>query len=392
MSLKLLAKLDAFPKQREEAADLFLRTASGGIITLLASSIMILLFFSELGIFLRVETTNELTVDTSRGEQMLIHVDVTFPSMPCSWFTVDAMDASGEVHLDLDHDVYKRRLSASGAPLSDPAKHSVGDQLKVAPGSTVKQGANGTTCGSCYGAEDAAAPCCSTCEEVRAAYARRSWALLSLDHVEQCHSEEFLKAVDTQAGEGCHVWGDLLINKVSGNVHFAPGRSYQQGAVHMHDLAPFEGRALNFSHRIHRLVFGREYPGMRNPLDGVDVPQPAPRFEGGTGAFQYFVKVVPTSYTTLRNSSIVTNQYSVTESFKHSVVGLGGQHLPGVFFHYDLSPIKVEYREARHGLLPFLTGLCAIVGGVFTVSGIVDATVYHGGRALRKKVELGKLS
>jgi hypothetical protein len=28
----------------------------------------------------------------------------------------------------------------------------------------------------------------------------------------------------------------------------------------MHDLAPFEGRALNFSHRIHRLVFGREYP------------------------------------------------------------------------------------------------------------------------------------
>ena len=105
MSLKLLAKLDAFPKQREEAADLFLRTASGGVITLLASSIMVLLFFSELsaseplrrvaevrpaaagdagdpplrarplaGIFLRVETTNELTVDTSRGEQMLVHV------------------------------------------------------------------------------------------------------------------------------------------------------------------------------------------------------------------------------------------------------------------------------------------------------------------------------
>jgi hypothetical protein len=74
---------------------------------------------------------------------------------------------------------------------------------------------------------------------------------------------------------------------------------------------------------------------------------------------------------------------------------LHSSHTLRVLLHHPTSPTcfaQVQYREARHGLLPFLTGLCAIVGGVFTVSGIVDATVYHGGRALRKKVELGKLS
>ena len=42
--------------------------------------------------------------------------------------------------------------------------------------------------------------------------------------------------------------------------------------------------------------------------------------------------------------------------------------------------------------LHFLTSACAIVGGLFAVSGIVDATVYHGGRAIKKKIDLGKIS
>jgi hypothetical protein len=35
--------------------------------------------------------------------------------------------------------------------------------------------------------------------------------------------------------------------------------------------------------------------------------------------------------------------------------------------------------------------VCAIVGGVFTVAGMIDAFLYHGLRSLRKKQELGKL-
>ena len=50
---------------------------------------------------------------------------------------------------------------------------------------------------------------------------------------------------------------------------------------------------------------------------------------------------MPTIYQDIRNRTIVTNQYSVTEHFKPSDVPAGHQ-LPGVFFFYDLSPIKAR--------------------------------------------------
>ena len=51
----------------------------------------------------------------------------------------------------------------------------------------------------------------------------------------------------------------------------------------------------------------------------------------------------------------------------------------------------MELKEKRHSILHFLTSVCALVGGLFTVSGIVDATVYHGHKAIKKKIDLGKM-
>ena len=51
-------------------------------------------------------------------------------------------------------------------------------------------------------------------------------------------------------------------------------------------------------------------------------------------------QVVPTSYKYLRGSLLQTNQFSVTEHFRPIVPGTGAS-LPGIFFFYDLSPIKV---------------------------------------------------
>ena len=52
--------------------------------------------------------------------------------------------------------------------------------------------------------------------------------------------------------------------------------------------------------------------------------------------------------------------------------------------------LQVRYHETKMGFLHFLTSVCAIVGGIFTVSGIIDAFIYHGGQAIKKKVDLGK--
>lgn len=64
----------------------------------------------------------------------------------------------------------------------------------------------------------------------------------------------------------------------------------------------------------------------------------------------------------------------------------------GVFFMYDLSPMMVQLTEHRRSLAHFLTGVCAIVGGVFTVAGMLDGMLYHSTRAIKKKIDLGKAS
>ena len=46
--------------------------------------------------------------------------------------------------------------------------------------------------------------------------------------------------------------------------------------------------------------------------------------------------------------------------------------------------------EQHSSFLHFLTNVCAIVGGVFAVSGLVDAGVHQGEILLRKKMEIGK--
>lgn len=58
-------------------------------------------------------------------------------------------------------------------------------------------------------------------------------------------------------------------------------------------------------------------------------------------------QVVPTDYIDRGNVSTQTNQFSVTENFRESADAMvGGRSLPGVFFFYDLSPIKVRTAAA----------------------------------------------
>jgi hypothetical protein len=403
--MQSLQRFDAFPKVNE---DFFQRTLAGGVITLVATAVMLVLFVSEFGAYLAVRTDYQLTVDTSRGETMRINLDVTFPSMPCDVVSLDVMDVSGEQHLDVHHNIFKRRLSPSGAPIDRGRKEDVnGETNRVNPEERAEalaraknateardeeDGFEGETekmpgkCGSCYGAETTPEQCCDTCEQVREAYRLKGWAFSDPEGIEQCQREGFSEKLRARSGEGCNVYGYLEVNKVAGNFHFAPGKSFQHGGMHVHDLMPFKTKVFNMSHSIAKLSFGADFPGVVNPLDGV-----VRDMEGDAGMYQYFLRVVPTNYRDSRGDATATNQFSVTDHFK-SVNAEEGQYLPGVFFFYELSPIKVELSESRRSFLHFLTSACAIVGGLFAVSGIVDATVYHGGRAIKKKIDLGKIS
>lgn len=380
--LNKLRNLDAYPKINE---DFYSRTLSGGLITIVSTVIMIFLFISEIRLFLFQSTETQLVVDTSRGETLRVNFDVTFPSIACSLISVDTMDISGEQHYDIRHDITLKRIDHLGKTIQQKAggigATKIERPLQKHGGRLDKDEAY---CGSCYGAESSDDHCCNSCEEVREAYRKKGWGLGNPDVIDQCKREGFVQQVKEEDGEGCNLHGFLEVNKVAGNFHFSPGKGLHQSSLFLSDLILFQSDNYNISHTINKLSFGKEFPGAVNPLDGVKWIQKEP----SSGVYQYFIKVVPTIYIDIRGNMINSNQFSVTEHFRDAV-GFP-KPLPGIFFVYDFSPIKVIFTEENASLLHFVTNICAIVGGVFTVSGIIDAFVYHGHRAIKKKIEIGK--
>lgn len=251
-------------------------------------------------------------------------------------------------------------------------------------------------CGECYGAPPPESAkkkgCCNTCDEVRDAYAGVSWSFGRGEGVEQCAREHYAEHLDSQRREGCRIEGSIRVNKVVGNFHFAPGKSFSNGNMHVHDLENYfkDGTDHSFSHTIHQLRFGPALPEEKikalggsggawtnhhiNPLDDTTQLTDEKAFN-----YMYFVKVVSTAYLPLgwerkkgnlldtashqlphewvglgslghgEFGSIETHQYSVT-SHKRSVHGgndAGEGHkerlhakggIPGVFFSYVGSP------------------------------------------------------
>merc|ERR1712107_518580 len=89
----------------------------------------------------------------------------------------------------------------------------------------------------------------------------------------------------------------------------------------------------------------------------------------------------------LRNSSrtIYTHQYAVTESEKNVQLSrdeLAG--LPGVFLVYEFTPFMVQKIEKIVPLSHFFTSICAIIGGVFSVAGMMDAILYKTYKKMRR--------
>lgn len=298
-------RLDAFTKTVEDAR---VRTTSGGIVTITSLVLILYLVWGEWRDYRRVTVHPELVVDKGRSEKMEIHMNVTFPRMPCELLTLDVMDVSGEVQSEVMAGITKTRLApvteGGGAIESSALNLHVEDAKHLDP----------NYCGSCYSAEPPEkamkAGCCQTCDEVRDAYALKSWAFGRGEGVEQCEREHYAEHLDEQRREGCRIQGGIRVNKVVGNFHFAPGKSMSTGNMHVHDLKNFyeSEEPHSFSHEIHHLRFGPQLPDKvvkkfgdktsmawsnhhLSPLDGTGQIAEEKPFN-----FMYFIKVVPTAY------------------------------------------------------------------------------------------------
>ncbi|XP_052225119.1 endoplasmic reticulum-Golgi intermediate compartment protein 1-like [Dreissena polymorpha] len=194
---------------------------------------------------------------------------------------------------------------------------------------------------------------------------------------------------------GCRMETHFLINKVPGNFHVS---------THSAKSQPTAG---DMRHVVHKLRFGmdleagKDVKGSFNPMESLDKaggngkevrgsfnPMESLDKAGGNAqaTHDYIVRVVPSVYVSMNGNKRFPYQY--TYSYREKLIA---NKNPAVWFKYQLSPITVQYREMRKPLYHFLTTVCAIIGGTFTVAGILDSCIFTAHEII-KKIEIGKQS
>jgi hypothetical protein len=172
-----LKKLDLYCKVEE---DFQVKTGTGAFLTMLTWVVVVVLLFTELRSFFRVEATEHMVVDTAMHTGIRVNMNITFHALSCAEVQMDAMDVSGYNQLNVEHDLVKWRLRASdgsvvGAPVTsvignNPSAEEVEAAKKLPP-------LPADYCGSCHGAETLGVRCCNNCEELKMAFRARQWSM-----------------------------------------------------------------------------------------------------------------------------------------------------------------------------------------------------------------------
>ncbi|AAS52309.1 ADR389Cp [Eremothecium gossypii ATCC 10895] len=387
-----LLSLDAFAKTEE---DVRVRTRAGGLITLGCVVVTLLLLVSEWRRLWEVEKRPQVVLDRDRQQKLELRLDITFSQMPCELLNLDIIDDTGEAQLNLLEEGFtKTRLDKHGRTLGK-------EEFRV--GETLPSTDDQDYCGPCYGARDqdqnenlprSERVCCQTCGEVRAAYAEMNWATFDGKGFEQCKREGYTERLQEQINEGCRVAGTAQLNRVHGNIHFAPGSAHV-GKGHAHDDSFYkEHPHLSFNHVIHSLSFGPEIAGNPGPLNGraMEVPN------GHSHFFSYFAKVVPIRYETLAGTITESAEFSVTAHDRPVHGGRDADHpntvhfrggMAGMTINFEMSPLKVIQREQYASTwTAFVLNAITSIGGVLAVGTVLDRVTYHTQRTLMGKKTL----
>lgn len=415
MKKSTLLSFDAFAKTEE---DVRIRTRSGGFITLGCLVVTLMLLLSEWRDFNSVVTRPELVIDRDRSLRLDLNLDITFTSMPCELLTLDIMDDSGEVQLDIMNAGFeKTRLSKEGKVLGT-ADMKIGEAAKKdKEAQLAKLGAN--YCGNCYGARDQGKNnddtprdqwvCCQTCDDVRQAYFEKNWAFFDGKDIEQCEREGYVQKIADQLQEGCRVSGSAQLNRIDGNLHFAAGPGFQNIRGHFHDDSLYiQHPNLNFNHIINHLSFGKAVEPTKkgkvmgiekvtvNPLDGHSMFPPR---DAHFLQYSYYAKIVPTRYEGLNKKNMVeTAQFSSTfhirpvgggsdDDHPNTVHQRGGS--PSMWINFEMSPLKVINRE-EHGQSwsGFVLNCITSIGGVLAVGTVLDKALYKAQRTIFQKKDV----
>lgn len=355
-----LRKFDVFPKLDNEFR---VGTTYGGILSLLSILMTIFLSISEVHSYMNPPIRQQLVVDTRKPTgpdgrtisvtsqpRLDVHLNITFPYMPCYLLHFDVLDPVTQLALPLEQvNSTFTRLDQTGNTKGTFDRQNF---FKTDP----------VECGHCYSANNTFYKCCNTCDSVFDAYLKLEFRPPVLKEIDQC--SPVMKKIAEMEGEGCSIDASFKTLRVQSEFHVAPGLSWNSEGWHIHEMRPFDRtfENLNLSHTIHRMSFSESDKPM--PLDNFTNIQT----EEGQWRVVYTADILHGNFSASRYSMYNPRQYT-----------------PGAIFRYDVSPISaVEYCD-REPFLHLCTRLLTVIGGVLGFFRLVDTALFAASRS--RKVE-----
>jgi hypothetical protein len=219
-------------------------------------------------------------------------------------------------------------------------------------------------------------------------------------------------AATAPSTEGCMIAGEISVKRVPGHIKFAPGA----GGMTLN------AATLNMTHIVHDLYFGSSvtaYQLKRLPPN-TDNELHRLRNHGfislaANMSHEHYTSVVGSTFRFSTGHTVGTYRYTANsnsfEDARATAATAGGaalaggalpqedgsiqgihdkSSLPSVRFSYEMSPMSILVSEYSKPTYQFITSMCAIVGGVFTVIGLLDSLLHSSLNTLKYKAGIGK--
>ncbi|CAN1242827.1 Protein disulfide-isomerase 5-4 [Linum perenne] len=208
-------------------------------------------------------------------------------------------------------------------------------------------------------------------------------------HHKTDNSTENIKRPAPSTG-GCRIEGYVRVKKVPGNLIISArsgSHSFDPSQMNMSHVISHMSFGMKFSHRAFDDA-KRVLPNIGRSHDKLNgqtfINQ---RDIGANVTIEHYLQIVKTEVVSKRghreHKIIEEYEYTAHSSLVQSV------DIPVAKFHFELSPMQVLITDEPKSFSHFITNVCAIIGGIFTVAGILDS-ILHSTIQLVKKVELGK--
>lgn len=379
MVLKELRQIDTFAKTSTPAVAQ--KTTTGALVTLLSVALALVLILAEVSRFLSPSSKHQVLVDTSNNGELEINFDITFPCAACPVLSLDVMDASGLRNSTASRSVKTHRLDSNGNDLGLCTQRI--DPVDLRDNESAQ----------CFGCFDAEGECCNSCEALENAYKASNLEFTEeiMRKAPQCSQRRYLSLCESMRGEGCRWIGWVKVNKFPGNMHFAPGVVLERDNFHGHIIQGLEGlgESFNLSHKINALWIGDRNSSLKKPaLEGETKADSSP-----SKLYEYHLRLVNSVFVDSEAASgekplSSSYEYSVTQNEKKAV---NGTTLTGVFFHYEISPMKIERSQGRSmRLVELVINVLSIVGGVYALSTLIDALLFRVEQLVAYKQSMNK--